>query len=65
MKISKTEIISMAIVLISVIAGIYFYPQMPEEFATHWNELGEADGYMSKFWGLFIMPLFLAGLAVL
>jgi uncharacterized membrane protein len=32
--------------------------------ATHWNSQGEANGYMSKFWGLFFMPLLITGLAV-
>lgn len=33
--------------------------------ATHWNSKGEIDGYMSKFWGLFLMPLVITGLASL
>jgi len=33
--------------------------------ATHWNYRGEVDGYMSKFWGVFFMPLVITGLAVL
>lgn len=32
--------------------------------ATHWNSQGEVNGYMSKFWGLFFMPLLITGLAV-
>jgi uncharacterized membrane protein len=39
------------------IVGAYFYPLMPEQIASHWNAKGEVDGYMSKFWGLFFMPL--------
>ena len=30
---------------------------MPEKIASHWNAQGQVDGYMSKFWGLFLMPL--------
>jgi uncharacterized membrane protein len=33
--------------------------------ATHWNSQGEVDGYMSKPWGLFFMPLLITGLTVL
>lgn len=29
---------------------------MPEEMVSHWNIEGEADGYMPKFWGVFLMP---------
>jgi uncharacterized membrane protein len=37
---------------------------MPEEMASHWNAKGEANGYMSKFWGLFLMPFILVGVAL-
>ncbi len=30
---------------------------MPEMVASHWNMAGEADGYSSKFWGLFLIPV--------
>lgn len=44
--------------------SIYSYPQMPEEMATHWNSEGQVTGYMSKLWGLFLMPLILVGLTL-
>lgn len=53
----KSEIIVMGVILLSLIIGIYFYPRMPEKIASHWNAQGQVDGYMSKFWGLFLMPL--------
>jgi len=61
----KSEIILLVIILLSFIVGIYFYPQMPEKMASHWNTQGQVDGYMSKFWGLFLMPLISAGLFLL
>jgi len=33
--------------------------------ASHWNIRGEVDGYMSKFWGLFLMPIISVGLLLL
>ncbi len=53
----KSEVIVLAVVIISIFLGIYLYPQMPEEMASHWSFQGEVDGYMTKFWGLFLMPL--------
>jgi len=53
----KSIIIILLIILISFAVGIYLYPQMPEKIASHWNAQGEVDGYMSKFWGLFLMPI--------
>jgi len=49
------------IIALSFIIAFYFYPHMPEQMASHWNASGEVDGYMSKFWGAFLMP----GIAVL
>jgi len=47
---------ALAIVLLSFVIGIYIYPQMPETMVFHWNARGEADGYASKLFGLFLMP---------
>jgi len=30
--------------------------------ASHWNSQGEVNGYMSKFWGLFLMPIVIVAL---
>ncbi len=65
MSIRKNEIIILGIILFSFLFGIYLYPQMPEKIASHWNVQGQVDGYMSKFWGLFLMPLISAGLFLL
>jgi len=52
----KSEIITILVVLLSFVVGVYLYHQMPEKMASHWNIRGEVDGYISKFWGLFLMP---------
>ena len=57
MNMRKSEIVAIGIILFSFIIGIYLYPQMPEKMASHWNAKGEVDGYMPKFWGLFLMPI--------
>lgn len=51
----KTFII--AIIILSFIIGMWFYASMPDRMASHWNAQGQVDGYMSKFWGLFLMPI--------
>ena len=53
----KSYTIIILIILISFILGFYFYPRMPEQMASHWNVKGQVDDYMSKFWGLFLMPI--------
>ena len=61
MKFKKTDIIIISLISLSFIVGIYLYPQMPEKMASHWNVKGEVDGYLSKFWGLFLIPLISIG----
>lgn len=63
---TKTSInIIVILILISFGIGVYFYPQLPERIASHWNVLGEVDGYMSKFWGVFLFPIILLGISLL
>ncbi|MEN4006646.1 MAG: SdpI family protein [Methanobacteriaceae archaeon] len=61
----KSEIFTLGIILLSFIVSIYFYPQMPEEIASHWDLEGQVVGYLPKFEGLFFMPFTLIGLALL
>ena len=65
MNMRRSEIIMLGIALLSFVIGVYYYPQMPEQMASHWNARGQVDGYLSKFWGLFLMPVTLVGLALL
>jgi len=53
----KSTIISLGIVFLSFGIAFYFYGSMPETVASHWNAQGQVNGSMSKFWGLFLMPL--------
>jgi len=57
MKITKIQIIIIFLVLFSFVIALYFYPQLPDTMASHWNINGEVDGYMSKCSGAFLMPL--------
>lgn len=61
----KSGILIVGIVLFSFVIGIYYCPQMPEQMASHWNAKGRVDGYLPKFWGLFLIPVTLVGLALL
>ena len=61
----RSEIIIFVIIILSFAIGIYYYPQMPEKLASHWNAQGKVDGYMSKFWGLFLMPIISVGMLLL
>jgi len=53
----KVIIIILGVIITSIIIGIFLYLKMPERMAGHWNERGQVDGYIPKFWGLFLMPI--------
>jgi len=55
----------LVIIIACFVIGIYLYPKMPEQMASHWNAQGKVDGYMSRFWGVFLMPFVFVGLALL
>jgi uncharacterized membrane protein len=65
MKIDKFLAAVAGLVLIFFILAGAFYPLMPEVIASHWNAAGEADGTISRFWGLFLFPLISLGIAAL
>lgn len=41
----------------SLAIGFYVYPIFPGKIVSHWDIHGQPNGYMSKFWGIFLMPL--------
>ncbi len=45
--------------------GLALEPRFPEQMAIHWNEQGEADGYGSRFMGIWFLPLMTIGLTLL
>lgn len=53
----KTHIILIALIVIQVVLGVYLYPYFPDMVATHWNAEGVVDGYMQKFWGVFLVSI--------
>ena len=52
----KTTLAALGLILLSLATGFVLYPGMPENFASHWNIQGEANGYSSKMFGVFFLP---------
>lgn len=65
MNIRKNEAVIIIIILATFAISMYLYPQMPEKLASHWDSQGKVDGYMSKFWGLFLLPFVMIGILLL
>lgn len=62
----KAFIASSVIVLVAIVAGIVAYQHIPGEvIASHWDAAGNVNGHMSKFWGVFLMPLVMVGVLLL
>lgn len=60
-----TTIIVLILIAAATIAGLVLWNQFPDPMASHWNVNDQVDGYMPKFWGVFMMPLFNLGLFLL
>jgi len=64
----KSLIIILVLILATFASPIFFYPSLPDSMATHWNLAGQANDYMPKSIGAFLIPfvsIFLLGLFLL
>ena len=61
----NTTIIVLILIVAATLAGILLWNQFPEQMASHWNENDQVDGYMPRFWGVFMMPLVTLGMFAL
>ena len=53
----KVLIITTIIMLLPILAGLILWNQLPEQMPTHWNAAGEIDGWSSKAFAVFCLPL--------
>lgn len=65
MRIRRTNLLSMGLVVLSFVMAATLYNRLPESVPTHWNARGEVDGFTSKPWGPFMLPLVMAGVYLL
>ena len=54
--------ISLLIVIAAFLASAVVYPRLPETIPTHWNMSGQVDGWSSRTWGAWVLPIFLLGM---
>ncbi len=53
----KTEWFSLALIILTAIAAVYFWQKLPMPVPIHWNLAGEVDGYGSPHMAAVILPL--------
>ena len=46
-------------------AGLALWNRLPDPMASHWNVNDQVDGYTSRFWGVFLVPLMTLGMLLL
>jgi uncharacterized membrane protein len=54
-----------AVLIITFVVTLAVYPAAPDRIPSHWNAAGEVDSYLSKFWGLFLIPFIMTGFVAL
>ncbi len=64
-KWSKQVLLPLIVALLPMLFGIAVYRQLPPELPTHWNFSGTIDGYSSKAFAVFGLPLMMAGVTLL
>jgi uncharacterized membrane protein len=65
MKTRTATIVVVLMIITATVVGVALWNQLPDPMASHWNVHDQVDGYMSKFWGVFLMPLITLGMMVL
>jgi uncharacterized membrane protein len=61
MRISRANLLSLAMVVGSFAAVAALCHRMPDPVPVHWDARGHVNGFMSKPWGALVMPLTTAG----
>ena len=55
----KILIITSIVILLPILAGVILWNQLPDPMPSHWNAAGEIDGWSSKPFAVFGLPLIL------
>ena len=56
----KSLFLSVAICLLPILIGVYYYDALPEQIAVHFNVNGEPDNFVSKTRAIIDLPIFFA-----
>ena len=65
MSTRTTTIVVLLMIAAATIVGVALWNQLPDPMASHWNVNDQVDGYTSKFWGVFMLPLVTLGMLLL
>lgn len=61
-KYRKTLIVGTIVMLLPILVGLILWNRLPEQVPTHFNAAGEVDGWSSKAFAVFGLPLIIMAL---
>jgi uncharacterized membrane protein len=53
------------LIAFAITTSVSLYDRLPDPMASHWNTANQVDGYMSRFWGAFLIPVVAAVMLLL
>jgi len=65
MSTRTTTLIVLLMLVAATLAGLLLWNRLPDPMASHWGPNDEVNGYISKFWGVFLLPLITLGMFLL
>ena len=65
MSTRTTLVFVVVLLLASAFAGLLLWNRLPDPMASHWDVNDQVNGTLSRFWGVFLMPLISLGLCAL
>lgn len=65
MKTRAALVVSTALVVAALGAGLFLSPQLADPMPSHWNAAGQVDGYTSRTVAVWLLPLVALGTALL
>ena len=65
MSTKATTIFVIVILALATLAGLLLWNRLPDPMASHWGVDDQVNGYMPKFWGVFLMPVMTIGMFLL
>jgi immunity protein, SdpI family len=65
MSTRTTTVVVLLMIVAATIVGLALWSRLPDPMASHWGPNDEVNGYISKFWGVFLLPLITLGMFLL
>ena len=57
MSTRTTIFVTIFLIAFAITFSISVFDRLPDQMASHWNTANQVDGYISRFWSAFLMPI--------